>query len=82
MRYGNPSIKSRLNKLKEEGCENIVTFTFLFSTWQLLLLRFVMKFRNNANEMATKPSNYSSLRKRTVIYWRLIASIKKINEIN
>ena len=24
MRYGNPSIKSRLNKLKEEGCENIV----------------------------------------------------------
>tara|TARA_X000001036_G_scaffold279952_1_gene260026 strand:+ start:1243 stop:2235 length:993 start_codon:yes stop_codon:yes gene_type:complete len=24
MRYGNPSIKSRLNQLKEEGCENIV----------------------------------------------------------
>ena len=24
MRYGNPSIKSRLNKLKKEGCENIV----------------------------------------------------------
>jgi len=24
MRYGNPSIKSRLNMLKEEGCENIV----------------------------------------------------------
>ncbi len=24
MRYGNPSIKSRLNKLKLEGCENIV----------------------------------------------------------
>jgi len=24
MRYGNPSIKSRLEKLKEEGCENIV----------------------------------------------------------
>jgi len=24
MRYGNPSIKSRLNLLKEEGCENIV----------------------------------------------------------
>ena len=24
MRYGNPSIKSRLNKLKEEGCENVV----------------------------------------------------------
>ena len=24
MRYGNPSIKSRLKKLKEEGCENIV----------------------------------------------------------
>ena len=24
MRYGNPSIKSRLNELKEEGCENIV----------------------------------------------------------
>ena len=24
MRYGNPSIRSRLNKLKEEGCENII----------------------------------------------------------
>ena len=24
MRYGNPSIKSRLNKLKEKGCENVV----------------------------------------------------------
>ena len=24
MRYGNPSIKSRLNKLKQEGCENII----------------------------------------------------------
>ena len=24
MRYGNPSIKSRLNKLKEEGCEHII----------------------------------------------------------
>ncbi len=24
MRYGNPSIKKRLNKLKEEGCENII----------------------------------------------------------
>ena len=24
MRYGNPSIKSRLNKLKEEGCEHLV----------------------------------------------------------
>ncbi len=24
MRYGNPSIRSRLNKLKEEGCEHIV----------------------------------------------------------
>jgi len=24
MRYGNPSIKSRLNSLKEEGCENII----------------------------------------------------------
>ena len=24
MRYGNPSINSKLNKLKEEGCENII----------------------------------------------------------
>ena len=24
MRYGNPSIRSRLNKLQEEGCENII----------------------------------------------------------
>ena len=24
MRYGNPSIKSKLNKLKEEGCDNII----------------------------------------------------------
>ncbi len=26
MRYGNPSIKSRLSQLKDEGCENIVVF--------------------------------------------------------
>ncbi len=26
MRYGNPSIKSKLNKLKSEGCENIILF--------------------------------------------------------
>ena len=24
MRYGNPSIKSRLNSLKKEGCENLI----------------------------------------------------------
>ena len=24
MRYGNPSIKSKMNKLKKEGCENII----------------------------------------------------------
>ena len=24
MRYGNPSIKSKLNKLREEGCDNII----------------------------------------------------------
>ena len=26
MRYGNPSIKSRLEKLQSEGCENIILF--------------------------------------------------------
>ncbi|MDA8822550.1 ferrochelatase [Candidatus Pelagibacter bacterium] len=26
MRYGNPSIKTKLNKLKDEGCENIIIF--------------------------------------------------------
>ena len=26
MRYGNPSIKSKLNFLKEKGCENIIIF--------------------------------------------------------
>ena len=26
MRYGNPSIKSKLNKLRSEGCENIILF--------------------------------------------------------
>ena len=26
MRYGNPSIKSRLNNLKDHGCENIIIF--------------------------------------------------------
>ena len=24
MRYGNPSIKSKMNKLQREGCENII----------------------------------------------------------
>ena len=26
MRYGNPSIKSKLHKLKDKGCENIIIF--------------------------------------------------------
>ena len=26
MRYGNPSIRTKLNKLKDEGCENIIIF--------------------------------------------------------
>ena len=26
MRYGNPSINFKLNKLKENGCENIIIF--------------------------------------------------------
>ena len=29
MRYGNPGIKPKLNKLKEEGCENIVILPLL-----------------------------------------------------
>ena len=29
MRYGNPSIKSKLNKLKDLGCENIIILTFI-----------------------------------------------------
>ena len=29
MRYGNPSIKSQLNKLRDKGCENIIILPLL-----------------------------------------------------
>ena len=44
MRYGNPSIKSKLNLLKNLGCENIVFFLCILSMLQLQLQPFVMKF--------------------------------------
>ena len=31
MRYGNPSIKSKIKKFNPEGCENLIIFTSLSS---------------------------------------------------
>ena len=54
MRYGNPSIKSKLNFLKESGCENIIISLYP-GGWA------VTDMIHDENEMATKFTNYSSL---------------------
>ena len=43
MRYGNPSIKLKLEKLKEEGCENIIILP-LYPQYAAAQQQFVMKF--------------------------------------
>ena len=44
MRYGNPSIKSRLNELKEKGCENIIILPLYPQYAAATQLQFVMKY--------------------------------------
>ena len=62
MRYGNPSIKSKMYKLHSEGCENILVLPLYPQYAAATTARFVMKFMNiNENEMATKFANYSTL---------------------
>ena len=44
MRYGNPSINQRLNKLKDEGCENIIILPLYPQYAQQQQQLFVMRF--------------------------------------
>ena len=62
MRYGNPSIKSKLNNLKEKGCENISNTSLLYPQYaaattatvcdevyrSLMQMRWQTKFTNNS----------------------------------
>ena len=69
MRYGNPSIKSKLNKLKDNGCENIIIYLCIHNMrlqQQHLFGRSIQVF--NENEMAAQLTNYSSLRERANVY--------------
>ena len=62
MRYGNPSIKSKMNKLKDEGCENIVIFLYTLNMLLQLPQQCVTKYTDlNEHEMATKFTNYLTL---------------------
>ena len=44
MRYGNPSIKSKLNKLKDNGCENIIILPCIHNMRLQQQQLFVMKY--------------------------------------
>ena len=44
MRYGNPSIKSKLSLLKEKGCENLIILPLYPQYAALQQQQFVMKF--------------------------------------
>ncbi len=85
MRYGNPSIKSRLNKLKEEGCEHIIVLP-LYPQYAAATTATVCDqvYRSLMN-MRWQPSlqiipHYESEQK---YIDALVVSIeKKINEIN
>ena len=61
MRYGNPSIKSKLNKLKDAGCENIVILPLYpqYAATEATVCDEV--YRSLMNEMATKLANCTSL---------------------
>ena len=63
MRYGNPSIKSKMNKLKKEGCENIIVLP-LYPQYAAATTATVCDevYRSlMSNEMATKFTNYLTL---------------------
>ncbi|RPG95179.1 MAG: ferrochelatase [Candidatus Pelagibacter sp. TMED253] len=85
MRYGNPSIKSRLDELKEEGCENIVILPlypqYAAATTATVcdeVYRSLMKMRWQPSLQII--SHYES---EPLYIDALITSIeKKINEIN
>ena len=47
MRYGNPSIKSKMNKLKDEGCENIIIFPYTLNMLLQLRQQCVMKYTDH-----------------------------------
>ena len=85
MRYGNPSIKSRLNKLKEEGCENIVVLPLYPQYAAATTATVCDEVYRSLMQMRWQPSlqispHYES---ETLYIGALIASIeKKINEIN
>ena len=44
MRYGNPSIKSKIKNLHEKGCENLIILPYILNMLQQRQLQFVMKF--------------------------------------
>ena len=85
MRYGNPSIKSRLNKLKEEGCENIVVLPLYPQYAAATTATVCDEVYRSLMQMRWQPSlqiipHYES---EPLYIGALIASIeKKINEIN
>ena len=63
MRYGNPSIKSKLQYLKKQGCENIIILPlypqYAAATTATVCDEVYRVF--NENEMATKFTNNSTL---------------------
>ena len=85
MRYGNPSIKSRLNELKEEGCENIVILPLYPQYAAATTATVCDEVYRSLMRMRWQPSlqiipHYES---EPLYIEALITSIeKKINEIN
>tara|TARA_B110001452_G_scaffold86664_1_gene70865 strand:- start:1434 stop:2447 length:1014 start_codon:yes stop_codon:yes gene_type:complete len=85
MRYGNPSIKSKLNYLKEKGCENIIVLPLYPQYAAATTATVCDEVYRNLMQMRWQPSlqiipHYES----EVLYIKaLIKSIKKkISEIN
>ena len=84
MRYGNPSIKSKLDKLKEEGCENIVVLPLYPQYAAATTATVCDEVYRSLMQMRWQPSlqiipHYES---EPLYIGALIASIeKKINEI-
>jgi len=85
MRYGNPSIKSRLNSLKEQGCENLIVLPLYPQYAAATTATVCDEVYRSLMKMRWQPSlqiipHYES---ETVYIDALVKSIeKKIKEIN
>ena len=62
MRYGSPSIKSKIEHLKEKGCENLIILPYIPNMHHLQQQLFATRYSDPLMKLKeTKPSSSSAL---------------------